>query len=328
MEHTKLGNLAIPRIVNGMWQVSGSHGAIDPGSAIPEMIQYHEAGLVAWDMADIYGPAEEFYGKFRDMLDAEQRQKSIAFTKFVPNPAPMNRNMVEHHISRSIKRMNVDSIDLLQFHWWDYQNPAYMDALRALEELRTEGRISHVALTNFDTHRMRQIIDGGVRPVSNQVQYSILDGRPQAEMVPFCLKHGIKLLTYGTLLGGFLSEGYLGRPEPRSMELATASLKKYKNMIDAWGGWQLFQKLLSVLDGIAKKHDSSIANVGVRCILDRPAVAAVIVGARLGVSNHIGENLGVFSLRLDSDDHSGISSVTDRANDLYSRIGDCGAEYR
>jgi aryl-alcohol dehydrogenase-like predicted oxidoreductase len=147
-------------------------------------------------------------------------------------------------------------------------------------------------------------------------------------MAPFCEKNAIKLLCYGVLLGGFLSEKYLGADEPYRAELDTASLQKYKNMIDAWGGWSMFQELLDVLDGIAKKHDTSIANVGTRYVLDKPAVGATIIGARLGLSEHIQDNLRVFSLKLDTDDNSEIKSVTSKANDLFDTIGDCGDEYR
>ena len=121
-------------------------------------------------------------------------------------------------------------------------------------------------------------------------------------MAVFCREHGMKLLAYGTLLGGLLSEKYLGRPEPPRGELNTASLQKYKRMIDAWGGWALFQELLAALKQIADKHQVSIANVGVRYMLDRPAVAGVIVGARLGVAEHIADNARVFGFELDADD--------------------------
>ena len=97
------------------------------------------------------------------------------------------------------------------------------------------------------------MIEDGHNIVSNQVQYSILDQRPQKMMTPFFAKYGIKILSYGTLLGGFFSEKYLGIDEPHRGDLTTSSLQKYKNMIDAWGGWQLFQELLFVLNSIAEK---------------------------------------------------------------------------
>src|SRR5205085_11405947 len=144
----------------------------------------------------------------------------------------------------------------------------------------------------------------------------------------FCRAHRIMLLSYGTLLGGLLSEKYLGRLEPPRSQLDTASLRKYKNMIDAWGGWSLFRELLAVLKRIADKHRASIANVGLRYILDRPAVAGVIVGARLGVTQHIADNARVFSLLLDGNDLSTIEAVLTQSRELMQVIGDCGGGYR
>ncbi|MDH3657411.1 MAG: aldo/keto reductase [Nitrosopumilus sp.] len=321
-------DLKICRIINGMWQVAGGHGVIDSKSAISEMVKYHDSGFTTWDMADIYGPAEEFLGEFRRQLEKKDLGKSVAFTKFVPNPGPMTKSIVEHYIDESRKRMNVESIDLLQFHWWDYNDSSYLDALKNLEHLRDEGKIRHLGLTNFNTEKMDVIISNGINLVSNQVQYSILDQRPEIKMVPFCQENKIKLFSYGTLLGGFLSEKYLGVSEPTRIEMDTSSLQKYKNMIDIWGGWNLFQELLTVLNEVAQKHDASIANISMRFILDKPEVSGVIIGARLGISEHRCDNLKVFGISLDDSDYSKIKSVTTKANDLFNVIGDCGDEYR
>ena len=325
-------DLKICRILNGMWQVSGGHGDIEPEFAISEMFSYHDAGFTTWDMADIYSPAEEYFGEFRKRLEKQrgidETTKVQALTKFVPNPGPMTRSIVEHHVEKSIKKMHVKAIDVLQFHWWDYTDTGYIDALYHLTKLCDAGKIRHIGLTNFDTERMEIMVEQGFKLVSNQVQYSIIDQRPQVKMEEFCKKNKMHLLAYGTICGGFLSKKYLGKEEPTGSDLDTYSLQKYKNMIDAWGGWHLFQELLYVLDKIATKHGSSIANIATRYILDKPAVAGVIIGARLGISNNISDNLKVFSLRLDKEDNEKISSVTSRSKDLFATIGDCGDEYR
>ena len=321
-------DLKICRILNGMWQIAGGHGQINSDSAISEMLEYHNSGFSTWDMADIYGPAEEFLGNFRKRLDENELSKVQALTKFVPSPGPMSESIVEHYIDQSIQRMNVKSIDVLQFHWWDYNDTSYLDVLHHLTKLCDEGKIKHLGLTNFDTERIQIMTEQGFTLVSNQVQFSIIDQRPDVKMIPFCQKHDIKLLTYGTLLGGFLSEKYLGASEPTRADLDTLSLQKYKNMIDAWGGWPLFQKLLVVLEQIAKKHDSSIANVATRFILDKPSVAGVIIGVRLGISEHRVENNRVFGVELDSEDHEKIKTVTTQSKNLFEVIGDCGGEYR
>jgi aryl-alcohol dehydrogenase-like predicted oxidoreductase len=325
-------DLSICRILNGMWQVSGAHGYIEPARAVAEMFAYHDAGFTTWDLADHYGPAEDFIGEFRRELaarhGAERLSEIQAFTKWVPRPGRITRRMVDDAIGRSLSRMGVKGLDLLQFHWWDYADASYLDALKYLADLQREGKIRHLALTNFDTERLCVITDHGIRVVSNQVQYSLVDRRPEAAMAAFCRDHGITLLTYGTVLGGLLSEKYLGRPQPHRGELSTASLQKYSNMIDTWGGWALFQELLGVLKPMADKHQVSIANVGVRYILDRPAVAGVIVGTRLGVAQHIADNARIFGFALDADDHVSIDAVLAKSRDLLKLIGDCGDEYR
>ena len=325
-------DLEICRILNGMWQVSGAHGAIEPRAAIRSMFDYIDAGFTTWDLADHYGPAEDFIGEFRRQLASQRGPEALsgilAFTKWVPRPGPMTRPVVEGNIDISRQRMGMDRLDLLQFHWWDYRDERYLDALSHLADLRDEGRIREVALTNFDTQRMRDIADHGIRIISNQVQYSLIDRRPEIAMAGFCGEQGSSLLAYGTLCGGLLTDRYLGRPEPTRAELNTASLGKYKQMIDAWGGWGLFQQLLSTLRTIADKHEASIANVAVCYVLDRPAVAGVIVGARLGVAEHITDNTRVFSVQLDSEDLQAVEAVLAQSRDLYRIIGDCGDEYR
>ena len=264
-------DLEICRILNGMWQVAGGHGQIDSESAVSDMEKYHESGFTTWDLADIYGPAESLIGEFRRKIG--KKEKFQALTKFVPNPGPMSNSIVTHYIEQSLKKMDTDCIDLLQFHWWDYNDTSYLDVLHHLSKLQNEGKIKHLGLTNFDTKRVKIMIENDFHIVSNQVQYSILDNRAEKLMVSFFEKHNIKILSYGTLLGGFFSEKYLDADEPHRGDLTTASLQKYKNMIDAWGGWQLFQELLRVLNDIAKKHYCSIANVATKFILDKPQVA-------------------------------------------------------
>jgi len=315
-----------------MWQVAGGHGYVDHELAIADMLRYHDAGFTTWDLADIYGPAEDFIGEFRRRLSAlkgkEELDRIQSLTKWVPQPGRITRSIVTENIERSLHRMSVSSLDLLQFHWWDYSNPYYMDALKYLSDLRDEGLIKHIGLTNFDTERMQIMIDSGLQIVANQVQYSIIDRRPEVKMIPFCLEHNISLLAYGSICGGLISESYLGRIEPSTAELNTLSLRKYKKMIDAWGGWNLFQDLLLTLKRIAQKHNVSIANVATSYILDKSVVAGVIIGVRLGIVDHRNDNTQVFNFNLHKSDRDAIEAVCTKANNLFEIIGDCGDEYR
>ncbi|XP_042499517.1 flagellar radial spoke protein 5-like isoform X3 [Macadamia integrifolia] len=275
-----------------------------------------------------------------EFVESAHRNYWNRLTKWVPPPVKMTSRYVQDSINVSRKRMDVASLDMLQFHWWDYSNPGYLDALKHLTDLKEEvyyfneryaGKIKTVALTNFDTERLQIILENGIPVVSNQVQHSIVDMRPQQRMSEFCELTGVKLITYGTVLGGLLSEKFLDTKLSipfAGPPLNTPSLQKYKRMVDTWGGWSLFQVLLQTLKKVASKHGVSIPTVAVRYILDQPSVAGSMIGVRLGLSDHIQDANAVFSLILDDDDVNSIQEVSKKGKNLLRVIGDCGDEYR
>jgi aryl-alcohol dehydrogenase-like predicted oxidoreductase len=337
--HALTPDLKICRLLNGMWQVSGSHGTILPQRAIAAMFKYHQAGFTSWDLADHYGPAEDFIGAFRRKLSSSDRPLPVvkksappmpaqALTKWVPQPGNMSRIIVEERINLSLRRMGTPCLDLLQFHWWDYRDDRYLDALKHLMDLQAAGKIKHIGLTNFNTEYLQRVLDAGIAIVSNQVQFSLVDQRPLVQMTAFCQAHDIQLLAYGTLCGSLISAKYLGQPSPTRYQLNTASLRKYKNIIEAWGGWEPFQILLKTLQKIADKHQVSLSAVAVRYILDQPTVAGAIVGARLSLSEHLEDSAKIFELVLDKQDRAALLALGDGGHGLLQTLGDCGAEYR
>jgi aryl-alcohol dehydrogenase-like predicted oxidoreductase len=303
----------ISRMIRGGWQLSGGHGDVDRERAIADMFDFLDHGVTTFDCADIYTGVEEMYGSFRDRL--RQRHGDAAadrfkvHTKFVPDLdrlGRMDRAYVAEIIDRSLQRLKVDRLDLVQFHWWDYGVPGAIEAAQFLRDLQLAGKIMHLGGTNFDSPHTRELIDAGIPLVSMQVQYSLLDSRPEHALAPLAIRHRLSLLCYGTLAGGFLSEAWLGKTEPRD-GLTNRSLIKYKLIIDDFGGWDLFQHLLRSLDRIARKHSVVIPAVAARWVLDRPGVAAVIIGARY--AHHLEGALGMFAFRLDEEDHALIDAV-------------------
>lgn len=330
--YTTLGDLTMCRVLNGMWQVSGAHG-YDPNrdQSINAMTKLAADGCTTFDLADIYGPAEDYVGAFSSGPIASSLSKDCQFfTKWVPRPQEITQTIAEGAIDRSLRRMKKEQLDLLQFHWWDYSNKYYYDAVGALMKLQdsTTPKIRNIGLTNFDTTHMVDLIEQDAPIVSNQVSFSILDDRPLREMVPACLEKNVKLLCYGTLLGGFFSEKWLNKPEPDAASLTNVSLRKYLPWIYIWGGWGLFQELLLAMKGIADKNSVSIANVAVRWVLQQKAVGGAIVGVRLGLTDHVQDNRRLFSFVLDDADMEALKAVTKRSRDLRSVFGDCGGEYR
>ena len=324
-------DLTISRIVTGLWQVADMERGgtlLDPQIASSAMLDYVGAGFDTFDMADHYGSAEVITGRMLARVAAGEHaggNQPIAFTKWCPAPGPMTLDVVRTGVQRSLDRLRVDSIDLLQFHWWSFEHLAWLDALKGLAQLREEGLIRHIGLTNFDTAHLRVLVKHGIAIATNQVSFSLLDRRAAADMSAFCLENNVRLLAYGTLAGGLMSEKWLGAPEPLADDIFDWSKMKYKRFVDAAGGWGALQTVLRALAEIAAKHRVSLPNVATRWVLEHEAVAAVIVGARLGEREHRANNLQLFAFALDADDHAVIEAALGHTTML---AGDCGDEYR
>lgn len=315
--------LEISRIVTGLWQVADMERGgtlIDPQRGAAAMADYARAGFDSFDMADHYGSAEVITGA---LLNTPDRPHARAFTKWCPPPGDMTAAVVREGVMRSIDRLQVPCIDLLQFHWWTFDDPRYIDAMLELAKLREEGLIAHLGLANFDTAHLRVLLSEGIPIASNQVCMSLLDRRGTEAMATLCQARGVKLLTYGVLGGGFLSEKWLGAEEPA--EVNDWSKMKYRRFIDAVGGWAALQAVLQAAHAIGRKHGVSISNVATRWVLEQPAVAAVILGARLGEREHRADNLKLFDFALDEADHATLNAAFATTRRLP---GDCGDEYR
>jgi aryl-alcohol dehydrogenase-like predicted oxidoreductase len=300
----------ISRIIKGGWHLAGDHGPIDPDQAQRDMAAFVDAGITTFDCADIYTGVEQLIGSFRRAYPSHAKRVQV-HTKFVPDLSDLqvaDRAYVETIIDRSLTRLGQERLDLVQFHWWDYSIPRFVEVAFELDRLRRAGKIARIGLTNFDVPHVAQLVDAGVPVASHQIQYSLLDDRPNLGMVEYCGSKGIALLCYGTVSGGFLSERWLGKPAPR--DLSNRSLIKYKLIVDDFGGWDLFQDLLRVLQRIALKHGVDIASVASRAILDRSQVAAAIVGAIN--TSHLAAHAKIGALLLDADDLSSIDAVTRR----------------
>ncbi len=313
------------RLVCGLWQVADLEKdgtALDRETAAASLTDYARAGFDTFDMADHYGTAELITSRMlAQWTDAATRP--LAFTKWCPPPGPMTADIVRKGVQDRLDRLGVDRVDLLQFHWWTFEHLAWLDALHELARLREEGLIAEIGLTNFDTAHLRLALSDGIPIATNQVSFSLIDRRAAGELSALCRERGIKLLAYGTLCGGFLSERWLGQPEPAS--LPDWSRSKYKRFIDAGGDWEAFQGILRAAAGIAARHEVSIANVATRWVLDHEAVAAAIIGARLGESEHRADNLQVFGFSLDGGDHAALDAALRAMTPIP---GDCGDEYR
>ncbi|KAJ6479578.1 NADP-dependent oxidoreductase domain-containing protein [Mycena sanguinolenta] len=333
-ETFKLGEFTLPRMWTGLWQLSSNAWGTAPVSKIRQAMARHvEKGYTAFDMADHYGAAEVIFGEFR--LSLESPESVFAATKYcVFKPTTVSQESVEAAVRQRMERMRTQRVDLLQFHWYEYANPDYIKVIEILAQLKTQGVIAAIGLCNFDTRHTDEIcarFPGTI--VSNQIPFSLVDTRALYGLTEVSNKHSVKLLTYGTLCGGFLANKWIGQaePDPYSGSLNPSQRKYLDFIVKAWGSWALFQELLIVLRGIGERHGgASVSNVATRWVLDHPAIGAVLVGARLGCTEYPLENLSVYSLILTQTDRAEIEEVLARSagRQLIETIGDCGAEYR
>ena len=247
--------LSVPRLIIGLWQIADmerKNPSLDLKKMTTHMNLYIEAGLTAFDMADHYGSSEIIAGNCKN--NHPEKDKISLFTKWVPKPGPIDKKMVRQAIELALERMQQNSIDLMQFHAWLYADPSWLDGLFYLKELKEEGLIQNIGVTNFDANHLQIALASGIPIISNQISHSVLDRRALGEMKQVCDEYNVKLFAYGTLLGGFLSERWLGLDEPKMETFATWSQMKYIRFIKAAGGWSIFQQLLHSLEQVAKKH--------------------------------------------------------------------------
>jgi len=278
---------SVSRVIVGGWQLSPGHGGGLPRgqSPLPFLFDLADRGFTTFDCADIYTGVEEMLGEFLRRYRASRPGASLqVHTKFVPDldvlPS-IDRAYVGRIIHRSLSRLGVEALDLVQFHWWDFGIPGYVDVMGWLGDLEAEGKILRLGVTNFDEIHLAELLASGAGIVSNQVQYSALDRRPEAALAPYCLEKGISLLCYGALAGGFLTSRYLGRGPGENVppeEPGNRSLVKYRLIIEEIGGWARFQTILSTLNGVATGTGLPLPAAAIRYVLDRRGVAATITG--------------------------------------------------
>ncbi|GLJ46515.1 hypothetical protein SUGI_0980260 [Cryptomeria japonica] len=322
-------------ILNGCWTLAGGHGRIVEEEIISVMETYASRGLNTFDTADIYGPSEEILGRFRNQWETNNKKNPQIplpqvhiFTKYVPNifQGTPNPSSVERRIRQSMEALGVEKLDLVQLHWWDYYIQGMLDTALALAELKERGLITSIGTTNMNTEALSKLVDAGVPVVCNQVQFSVLDPRPLAKMVPFCKEKDIKLLTYGSLAGGLLSDKYWGGGKKgmlakmnlsKKVALNTSSLKMYWNIVKVAGGEFYWRKLLDVLAEISAKHSATISNVALKWVMQQGPVYP-IVGIRN--ADHLDENLKVFGFELDESDLQKIEEVQRESS---GPVGDC-----
>lgn len=298
----------INKLIIGCWQLSQGHSEANQIAAIKVIETYYQADFRVFDCADIYTGVEELLGQFIKTHQLGSNDIKV-HTKYVPDMASLatlTPDQTETIIDRSRSRLGREHLDLVQFHWWHYETGHYLKALETLTNLKQQGKIKEIGLTNFDAKRVLEIVAHGIPVASIQTQHSVIDQRAKT-LEPMLQQHDIQLLCYGSVAGGLLSDAYVGQGEPREPH-ENRSLTKYLLMVAEMGGWQALQSILEVLREIADQHDTDIASVATAYCLAQKAVRACIVGARN--VKHVAAHVALRdALRLSPQDVEKIDSI-------------------
>lgn len=284
-----LAGESVTRIITGSctWQ-------LEPGDttrtdvAVRACAAYTVLGCRTFDCGDIYAGVEELVGRF--LATARGHYRELAervrlHTKVIPDiaaPVETLPRRITASVLRSANRLGVSKLDLVHLHWWDWSSAGLATALEALGGLRKSGLVSAIGLTNVDTERFVELFDAGGAPVSCvQVNLSLVDRRPiDSGLVSAAADRNVALLAHGCLCGGLISDSWLDKPSPDVSDLPPGQASN-RVLIEEFGGWSTFQKLLHTLRQVADNHqDCTIAQVAIAWTLRLPGVSAVVLGAR------------------------------------------------
>ncbi|MFN2155865.1 MAG: aldo/keto reductase [Anaerolineae bacterium] len=276
-----------------------------------------EAGINFFDTADGYGKgrAEEILGKALQ----GRRQEAVVATKFFnpmgpgPNDSGMSRVHIMNAIEDSLRRLQMDHVDIYYIHHTDVQTPME-EMLRALDDLVHQGKVRYIACSNYAAWRLCEALaiseaNGLARFECYQPQYSLVVRDIEQELVPLCEYKGLGIVAWGPLASGYLTGKY--RPGQRKVPGTRSE--------SGWAWHERFfasnaDETLAALLEVAEDLNKTPAQVALRWVLEQPAVTATIVGVR--TLDHLRDNVGATGWRLEGEALGRLNEVS-RLPDRY-----------
>jgi aryl-alcohol dehydrogenase-like predicted oxidoreductase len=310
MEYRNLGKSGLKVSVIGLGANNFGWWA-DEQTSIAVINKAIESGINFIDTADVYdkGHSEEFVGK---ALKGKRSQVLIA-TKFAgltgegPNERGGSRYYIMRAVEASLKRLQTDYIDLYQMHVPDPTTPLE-ETLRALDDLVRSGKLRYIGCSNFSAWQLSDALwtsrFHNITPfVTVQTQYNILERQIEQELVPCCLSHGIGVIPWGPLGGGFLTGKYRkGEQAPAGTRLSKPMPMYDRLMNDA--NWEKLAKL----EAFASERGHSVGELAIAWLLAHPWLSTVIAGARL--PEQVPLNAAAADWKLNSEEFDQVNQIT------------------
>ncbi len=308
----------ISRLIRGGWQLGPDPSA----DALEDLAAFARAGITTFEISDTYDGAENLLGRFLAeapiRLGEETARRIKVHTRYTAplgSGAP-SRAGVTASIDRSLRRLGTERLDLLQIQWWDFAAPGLADVAGWLAGLAAAGKIDRLGVANFGIATLKDLAESGIPIVSNQVQCSLLDRRPENGLIEYCRGAGVALLTYGALAGGFLTDRWHRQHD----DARSAGSEEYRCIVDEAGGWDSLQSLLAALDEVARAKGVDIAALALAWVLGRSGVMATLVGAssaaRIPGLQRAGE------ITLSEEDEAQIDEALKRLHPLAGDVGE------
>jgi aryl-alcohol dehydrogenase-like predicted oxidoreductase len=301
MEYFDFRGKKLARVFKGNWQLAGGHGEVDIHKAIDDLFLFVEHGINVFDVGDIYTGAEEIIGAFlkryKSIHGTAKFESLRVHTKFVPDLnalEDLTKKDIRFIIERSLQRLGLETLHLVQFHWWDYSKGDMLKAALYLEELRETGLIDDIGVTNMDTEHLKMLLDSGVKIASNQIQFSLLDPRALNGMLDLAKERNIAIFAYGVLAGGLL-----GNSNP-IFDPTNRSHIKYKLIIDEITH-DYYDELLTTLTLMADEYATTVSDIATKFVLQTEGVSSAILGPRN--QKHIKELDNLWQFQLSDDDY-------------------------
>lgn len=262
------GKDQLPMGFGGSWFVPYSTPGEEDANLLAAMEVAYDQGIRHFDTGARYGNghSEELYGRF-----IRSRREQV-FLGSKSDTAEMTAEAMLREIDGSLRRLQTDYVDLYYIHW-PKAGHDMRPTMEGLERARRAGKLRAVGVSNFSVAQMMQVQEVGVID-AHQLGYNLLWRYPEADVIPFCGRHEIAVVTYSSIAHGILT-GKFGR----TLELAPAD---QRNRILPFRAdiWPRVYEGVEKLKMIAAEIDRPLMHLAIRWILSRPGVTSVIVGAR------------------------------------------------
>ena len=318
MEYRQLGRsglrvsvLTLGTMTYGGKGVFAKTGAVDLAGVRRQIDLCLDAGVNLIDTADIYsiGVSEELVG---EALKGRRGDVLVATkARFPMGPGPNDAGLSRQHLIKaceaSLKRLGTDYIDLYQVHEWDGQTPLE-ETLETLDTLVRSGKVRYVGVSNYAAwHLMKALWTADrehfIKPVSQQIHYTLQARDVETELVPIALDQGIGIMVWSPLAGGLLSGKYRrGKAMPEGARHLTDWNEPPVHDQDKL--YDIVEELVAIADG----HGVSAAQVAIAWLLGRPGVSTIIVGAR--TEEQLADNLKAAGLVLTSEERQRLDAVS------------------